>query len=285
MGSVEARLIPYSRLRGFKNMAIDEYLISYYEKTKTPALRIYGWREPAITVGRYQEAGCLDIKACREDGVDVVRRITGGGAIFHYDEVTYSLVCSESDLGSGRLSVKQSFERLNSYLINLYGEFGLKARYSRELPVKRSTNSSFCFSGREEFDILVDGKKIGGNAQRRLRGVIFQHGSIPLTLNRGKIQKYFCGAIDRTGFTSLSEALCRKEDFSAVARSLADSYEKTFEFRLSVGEIDSRETGIINSLLKQKYLHDRWNIEAKLDEPSSTGAGAAHQEDRFSFNA
>jgi lipoate-protein ligase A len=227
-------------------------------------LRIYGWSNSAITLGRYQDAGCLDTEACREDHVDVVRRITGGGAILHRNEVTYSLTCSEGDLGGGRLSVKQSFERLNSFIIALYREFGLEARYAKETPAegKPDAYAPFCFSGREYYDILIDEKKIGGNAQRRTKDVIFQHGSIPLTLNSYEIQKYFRNDIDFTKFTSLHEALHRDVAFPEVARILTDSCMKTYDFKLFVEELSTLEIQIIHSMIEDKYFRDRWNLEA-----------------------
>jgi lipoate-protein ligase A len=264
MQSIDARLIPYKSLSGFHNMGIDEYLISYYKKTKIPVLRIYGWSNSAITLGRYQRAECLDTEACREDHVDVVRRITGGGAILHRNEVTYSLTCSEGDVGGGHLSVKQSFERLNSFIITLYREFGLEAMYAKEEPAegKPDAYSPFCFSGREDYDILINEKKIGGNAQRRIKDVIFQHGSIPLSLNNYEIQKYFRGSIDFTKFTSLYEALHRDVAFPEVAQVLADSCTKTFDFKLFVEELSAPEIQIINSMIEDKYFRDRWNLES-----------------------
>ncbi len=286
MRPVVARLILYSRHRGPENMAIDEYLIYFYEKTKIPVLRIYGWTTPSITLGRYQAPDCLDLEACRNDGVEVIRRITGGGAILHHDEVTYSMVCSESDLG-GRLSVKESYEMLNNYIINLYRGFGLDARYSYELRGKEcpAEGASLCFSGREEYDILVGGKKIGGNAQRRLKGVIFQHGSIPLALNREKLKRYFRGPLAGEGFTSLDEALGTTTDFEIVAEQLAVSFEKTFGLRLNINGIAPDENGMINSLQNSKYLDDRWNLEAKSNEQGRAASSTAPQEDRLSFNA
>jgi lipoate-protein ligase A len=96
--SIEALLIPYARLSGYENMAVDEYLIRLHESAGAPLFRVYGWGTPAISLGRYQKPDCLDLEACARDGIEVVRRITGGGAIFHDDEVTYSFVCSDTAL-------------------------------------------------------------------------------------------------------------------------------------------------------------------------------------------
>jgi lipoate-protein ligase A len=109
--------------------------------------------------------------SCRRDRVDIVRRMTGGGAIFHDREVTYSIVCSARDLGGGEHSVMQSFERLNGMFLDMYKEFGLTARFAGTSPEPGMPDriSQFCFSGREKYDILMDNRKIGGNAQRRTR--------------------------------------------------------------------------------------------------------------------
>ena len=190
MQPLTVRLVSCAPRSGHENMAIDEYLHSWHVRNRRPFLRIYGWSPPSITLGRYQQASCLDIGACRENGVAIVRRITGGGAIYHDREVTYSLACGDRDIDGRPLSVKESFEMVNKIIIRMYRMMGLPAQFAKESPVPRAARprNEFCFSGNEEFDIVINGKKIGGNAQRRSGGCVFQHGSIPLEVNAEKIR-------------------------------------------------------------------------------------------------
>lgn len=174
---------------GETNMRFDAEMFGNFDPSDPrPVFRVYGWDPPAVSIGRFQRPeDFLDLEACERRGIPVVRRITGGGAIFHAREVTYSFVCPASILPAG-LSVAESFKRLTSFLISAYTSLGLDARYAVDAASDASSlpaselgkPTAVCYAGQERYDILVGGKKLGGNAQRRTRDVIFQHGSIPL---------------------------------------------------------------------------------------------------------
>ena len=178
------RLIDTGPLDGPTNMAVDEALLGCFDPERsTPLVRLYGWEPPALSLGRFQKsADVLDLARCAAARVPVVRRITGGGAIYHADELTYAIVCAPHHLPPAR-SVKESFRILTAFLLRFYADLGLAPRYAVDhVPAgtQLGERTPFCFAGKESYDIVVDGRKIGGNAQRRLRNVIFQHGSIPL---------------------------------------------------------------------------------------------------------
>lgn len=178
------RFIDTGPLTGAENMAIDEALLSCFKPGESaPVLRLYGWNPPAFSCGRFQKPEeILDLELCRKGGVQVVRRITGGGVIYHASELTYSIVCP-TDFITGSRSVKDAFFHLTSFLIAFYRKLGLEAGHAVEHysgSQKFGERTPLCFAGIESCDILIHGKKIGGNAQRRLKQVIFQHGSLPL---------------------------------------------------------------------------------------------------------
>ena len=178
------RLIDTGPLDGAANMALDEALLACFDpETSRPLLRIYGWEPPALSLGRFQKAGeVLDRERCIRARVPVVRRITGGGVIYHAGELTYSIVCTPRQV-SAAASIRESFRLLTSFLIRFYDKLGLDARYAVDhfpAGTKLGERTPFCFAGKESYDIMIEGKKIGGNAQRRLKDVIFQHGSIPI---------------------------------------------------------------------------------------------------------
>lgn len=170
-------------LSGVENMAIDESLLASFDPAVSqPILRLYGWSPPAFSYGRFQNpAEIIDLKLCAADGVQVVRRATGGGVIFHGEELTYSLVVSPEFI-PGSPGVKDAFFYLTSFLLNFYKKLGLEPQYAAELypGARLGDRSALCYSANESCDILIGGRKIGGNAQKRLKGAIFQHGSIPL---------------------------------------------------------------------------------------------------------
>ncbi|HEX9022984.1 MAG TPA: lipoate--protein ligase family protein [Geobacteraceae bacterium] len=178
------RFIDSGLLGGASNMAVDEALLACFDPERSlPILRIYGWEPPALSLGRFQKAHeVLDRERCGREGVVVVRRITGGGVIYHGGELTYSLVCAPHHLPPVA-SIKESFRVLTSFIMRFYAGLGMVPRYALDdcpAGAALGERTPFCFAGRESYDIMIDGRKIGGNAQRRLKRAIFQHGSIPV---------------------------------------------------------------------------------------------------------
>jgi len=173
-----------------------------------PAFRLYRWSPPAVSLGRFQRAEeVLWLDRCVADGVGVARRITGGGAILHADELTYSLVCPDEGLSG----VEESYRRLCGFLLQAYRELGLDPVFARAEPPPGQIlgrKTAICFAGTETCDLRVGGKKIGGNAQRRRRGVVFQHGSIPLTLD-----PIWCGRYFRDSFQAAAGNAAGLRDF------------------------------------------------------------------------
>ncbi len=179
------RLIDTGPGDGAANMAVDEALLnSFIPGRSAPVLRLYEWAPPALSLGRFQKREeVLDTARCAGAGISIVQRITGGGVIYHGEELTYSLVCAPAHVPPA-VSIKESFRVLTSFLLRFYQKLGLDAAYAVAHPLsdmtELGTRTAYCFAGRESYDILVEGRKIGGNAQRRQREVVFQHGSIPL---------------------------------------------------------------------------------------------------------
>ncbi|HRU39196.1 MAG TPA: lipoate--protein ligase family protein [Candidatus Goldiibacteriota bacterium] len=260
----EWRLLAYEKMPCYENMAIDECMIKFYEKTRRPILRLYGWSPAAISIGKHQNPlSDINIEACTDDDMAIVRRITGGGAILHDDELTYSLVCSEDDINCKNQPVKASFEKLNSFIMNFYREMGLKPAYAKDAAKKARLGavSAFCFSGSEEYDIMVKGKKIGGNAQCRKKDVIFQHGSIPFSSSEERAAKYFNLRIDFGNFTTLKDAIKKKTDPAEAAKRLESAFKRTFKFRLKEEKLTDKEKELVDKFVIEKYSSDEWNIK------------------------
>ncbi|MCX8094424.1 MAG: lipoate--protein ligase family protein [Candidatus Goldbacteria bacterium] len=261
----EWRLIPYEKFSCIENMAIDEFLIKYYEKTQKPTLRLYGWSNISISVGKYQNVlNDINIEECTKDDVFIVRRITGGGAIVHNEELTYSLVCSDSDIDCKNLSVKETYEKLNSFLLNFYNSLGIKARFAKDCSKRKKFSNQpghFCFSTNEEYDILVRGKKIGGNAQCRKKNIIFQHGSIPVQNSNEKIKKFFNNKVNFNNFTSLYDILKKKMEFEFLIKNFIDVFKTTFKIKINEEKLNQREREIVDKLILNKYSSDTWNIK------------------------
>lgn len=264
------RLIDTGPLSGPENMAVDEALLRCFSPESPPVLRLYGWNPPALSLGRFQKAGdVLDPARCAAARVPVVRRITGGGAIFHADEVTYSLVCSPHQIPPAR-SIKDSFRVLTMFLLVMYRQVGLAAGYAVDCAgseARLGERTSFCFAGRETFDIIVNGKKIGGNAQRRLKNVIFQHGSIPL-VDRSLDGLTF-QADQPEGFAGSVTSLAAEGVIlppEQVRGALVEGWREAVSPHLVPDALTEREQAESERLLAEKYRNPAWNLEGREDE-------------------
>lgn len=249
-------------------MAVDEaLLLSFDPQTSLPVLRLYGWSPPTLSLGRFQKADeILDHVRCRSAGVQVVRRITGGGVIFHADEITYSIVCAPHQIPAVN-SIKDSFRVLTGFLLQFYRKLGLSASYAIDCKASGETlgeRTSYCFAGKETFDILLDGRKIGGNAQRRMKQVIFQHGSIPL-LSRFEEGARFLRE-SPTGLeqrvTSLS-AVGIVPDSEFLKAGLKDAFSASLDVLLVDQSLRADEQKLAARLASEKYLQASWNLHGE----------------------
>lgn len=258
------RLVDTGPLPGPANMAIDEALLDAFDPDRSPpVLRLYGWRPPSLSVGRFQDpAAVLDLDRCRADGVPAVRRITGGGVIYHADELTYAIVCAPRHLPPAS-TFKDTFRHLTRFLLAFYESLGLDARWASDVAAdgaRLGERTAFCFAGKEECDILVAGRKIGGNAQRRLRNAIFQHGSIPLADRVGTGLRYLREqpAQDDLRVASLRD-LGVDIPADALSRRLAASFERSLGASLAASELTDGEGSRAAAMVAGKYAEYDWS--------------------------
>lgn len=259
------RLLETASCSPFRNMAVDEALFEGYRVRPEPVLRIYGWKPAAFSIGYSQDAGAvLDVPASKEAGIPFVRRITGGGIIYHADEVTYCLVCSDTDIGVPS-SIKEGYRILCSFLLETYRRMGLTPSFAVDAGRKESARSTFCFSSFEDYDIVVDGRKIGGNAQKRRRNLVLQHGSIPLSLDIAAISRYVKEPLAQAGrkSASLADLVGAPVAFEALARILKDSFSSVFSAHLAADGLNAQEAEAAERLQRQKYGTDAWNLHRK----------------------
>jgi len=264
------RLILDDKCNGYYNMAVDEAIFSCYPKTKIPTLRIYGWSSPFISIGCNQSAsGVLKPKI----NIPFVRRITGGAAILHNHEITYSLTCSLADLNLPR-EVKKSYEVLNSFIKEFYMKLGLRAEFAKDiLSGGLGRRENFCFSSSEHFDFVINGKKIGGNAQRRKRDLIFQHGSIPQKLDFSLIES----TIKNTAYLSkkttfldelLPEGVSTTREITGI---FCAAFESVFSVKLEFERISTEERQASYCLMETKYTTKEWNLSKMHNDVINAG--------------
>lgn len=260
------RLVDTGPLDGPANMAVDEALLDAFDPERsTPVLRLYGWNPPALSLGRFQDpASVLDLDRCRADGVPVVRRITGGGVIFHADELTYAIACAPRHLPPAT-TIKESFRHLTGFLLAFYRSLGLDAAWAADASEDVSRlgeRAAFCFAGKEDYDILIDGRKIGGNAQRRLRNTIFQHGSIPIVdrvpAGVGYLRNRPAeGDLCMTSLTGLGLDL----PADTLKLRLAAAFTETIGVSLVPSDLSGAERQQATALRKGRYAEYDWNRE------------------------
>lgn len=254
------RLIADGKNDGYYNMAVDEALFSCYADQKKPTLRIYGWSKPCISLGYNQ-----NFDKVLKTGIEmpVVRRITGGASILHDDEITYSLVCASRDLNLP-FKVKDSYKILCSFLINFYKKLGLKAQFAQDILPENNLGryGNFCFSAYEHFDLIINNKKIGGNAQARRKDVIFQHGSIPLSVNFDMVRNLINDAIDlEDNITFLNALVDKKLDFNTITTLLSESFKYAFDIDLACENLSQKEVAKSSELAENKYKLKQWNVD------------------------
>jgi lipoate-protein ligase A len=173
------RLLDTPPARGAWNMALDESLMESVRGGSEPVLRFYRWSPACLSLGRNQPAaGLYDERAIRERGLDVVRRPTGGRAVLHEHELTYSAIFPDRALGSPRYAYAAINRAFVAGLRRLGVDARIQPRSDRPAP---SPSIAPCFRDPAEGEVMVDGRKLIGSAQCRERGVILQHGSLLLS--------------------------------------------------------------------------------------------------------
>ena len=184
---MEWRFINSEMVDGYTNMAIDESIMKCYsDGERKPTLRIYGWNPPAVSIGYFQTIeNAVNIQACKDFGIDIVRRLTGGRAVLHEHEITYSIIIEENYPKIPK-SIVESYKFLCKGILR-----GLKlagADVSLESGKKniREVSSQACFDSPSTYEIVCEGKKLVGSAQVRKNGIILQHGSILVDIDVAK---------------------------------------------------------------------------------------------------
>jgi lipoate-protein ligase A len=214
------------------NMALDEILLEKVERERSaPILRLYSFDPPAITIGFHQTRSAgLDIEAAGRDGVDVVKRFTGGRALLHEGELTYCIVACISKPPFDT-PLQESYMRISEALARALLSIGIEASISGGRPPSGPhSGSKPCLDSVSRHEMTIRGRKIVASAQRRTRESFLQHGSILLTPASKRIVDYLPNpAFSLTErVTSVSEELGREVDPSLVRGAVVRGFEETF---------------------------------------------------------
>jgi lipoate-protein ligase A len=234
------------------NMAIDRAVLVANSKCKVPpTVRFFGWSPPAISIGYFQSLEEeVDLDGCKRFGVDYVRRITGGGAVFHEDELTYSIVIPESHPEIPK-NIMKSYGRICGALVRGLDHLGIESEY---VPIN---------------DIVSDGRKISGNAQTRKSRTVLQHGTILMDVDVDKMfsllrvpnekikDKLIADVKQRV--ISVKHILGEDIDFEKTAEAIKLGFEEEFNVELVEGDLTEEEIALTRKFEKECFSTREWN--------------------------
>ena len=258
------RFIDTGPASGAFNMAVDEVLLEAAAAGAPPAVRVYGWQPPAVTLGYGQRAGReLDLAACRAAGIDVVRRVTGGRAVLHWNELTYSVICHEEE---GRLAgtIEESHRRIAECLAAGMRALGVEVELERGSRRRRASPGEGamhhpCFASTARWEVVAGGRKLIGSAQRRVRGALLQHGSVLMGPEHRVLVGLLAGpappgSVDlAASSTYLSECLGRQVSYGEIAACVADGFRRQLAVDLRPSELSIVEEELARELARDKY--------------------------------
>ncbi|MCJ7634789.1 lipoate--protein ligase family protein [Candidatus Bathyarchaeota archaeon] len=237
----------------YMNMAIDEAICRLRSQEKSPnTIRFYRWKPSAVSIGYFQIPDQeVNLEECRKLGIDVIRRMTGGGAVYHaYEgEVTYSVIVDEGNLLIPK-DIIESYELLCSGIVNGLKSLGIESEFK---PVN---------------DIVVRGKKISGNAQTRRWGVVVQHGTVlvdtdietmfkVLKVSKEKISDKLIKSVkDRV--TTIRLETGQSISFDEVTEALKKSFPDVLGVKVFQGQLSEEEKALAERLRREKYGARKW---------------------------
>ena len=234
------------------NMAVDRaVLVANSEGKVPPTVRFYGWMPPAISIGYFQSlTDEIDLDACKKLGVNYVRRITGGGAVFHDKELTYSIVIPESHPEIPK-NIMESYGRICGAVMKGLQHLGIESEYA---PIN---------------DIVTGGRKISGNAQTRKLETVLQHGTVLMDVDVDKMfsllkvpnekikDKLIADVKQRV--TSIRHLLGKDVRFEEVAEAMKKGFEEEFHVELIEGKLSKEELALAKKFEKECFSAKDWN--------------------------
>ena len=255
------RLLSLEANNAFMNMAIDEAILNSRIAGETPnTLRFYRWQPSAVSIGKNQNPEKeLYLEACKQQGVDFVRRISGGGTVYHdfEGEVTYSVIAKTTDLGT--VDITTVYYKIYVAITDALRLLGVPADFSGG-DAKNCPN------------LTIGDKKISGSSQTLTHGIVLQHGTIlksvdlPKMFQLLKLRDVSCSIaadIGKRKITSIQNELGHEISRDTIANALAQGFQAILKIQLEPGELSETEKENADKLCKEKYDTKEWNFGGK----------------------
>lgn len=250
------------------NMAVDEALLEAVAAGESrPVLRFYGWQPACLSLGIAQSWQEVDLERCAALGWDVVRRPTGGRAILHVDELTYS-VCAPKEEERVRGSILESYQRLSQGLVRGLRLMGLVPEQAVGDRQERGAAGPACFDDPADYEITIGGRKLVGSAQMRKRGVVLQHGTLPLYGDIARISEGLRVEIagERAAIhrrlheraTTVEASLGRRIEFDEAAAFMQQGFAEALNLRFVEEPLTAQELARAGELRREKYGTAGW---------------------------
>jgi lipoate-protein ligase A len=241
-------------------MAIDEAILMARMRNLAPnTIRFYRWSPSAVSIGKFQTIeNEVQLDNCRKHGVDVVRRITGGGTVYHdaCGEITYSVIASKEDLEAKDITTV--YARIYAGLAEALKILGLKTDFNEG-------NAKTCPN------LTVNGKKISGSAQSHKGAVVLQHGTLLLDVDLERMYTFLRVPSARTcmeivsaaknKITSIKKELGKDVSEAEVCQAQTMGFQKVLNIKLADGELTPYELELAERLRKEKYATENWNLK------------------------
>src|SRR3989338_5895665 len=266
---MQCRFIDTGFRNAFENMAIDEAILHY---CKIPTLRIYGWKPAAISIGYNQGIEKeINLDYCEKNDISIVRRLSGGKAVFHDNEITYSFIMPENS-NLIPLEINESYKVIANALIIALKKIGINAEM-KKTPEKIAT--PICFNSSNWYEILVNGRKISGSAQKRFNGRVLQHGPILIDFDYNKNNSIFNSNNEldyafnlKSRVTSGKNELKdgnNKISYEKLKDAIKSGFKENFGFEMVDDKLAKDEIILSKKLEKEKYSKDGWNFKTNSD--------------------
>jgi len=256
------RLLKLETHDAFMNMAIDEAVLTAKIENRVPnTLRLYCWKPSAVSIGKFQVIeNEVQVDNCKKLGVDVVRRITGGGTVYHdaENEITYSVVADKASLETQDIAAV--YAKIYAGLVETLRILGITADFNEG-------NARTCPN------LTVRGRKISGSAQCHKSGVVLQHGTLLFDVNLKRMFTLLrvpwaktCMEVVNVAkdkITSINDELGRAASMEKVSQAWIEGFQKGLNMKLAAGELTSYERELAQRLCTKKYGTDNWNMQGK----------------------
>lgn len=264
------RLVHTAFTDGPMNMAVDEAILQQQAIGQAPpTLRFFGWTPPCLSLGYAQPFAEVDLARLAAQGFGYVRRPTGGRAILHTDELTYSVI-APMDEPRVRGGVVESYRQLSAGLMLGLAHLGIAARADKApAPVAAQAPLPVCFEVPSKYEITLAGKKLLGSAQVRKRGVVLQHGTLPLTGDIGRICEVLAFATEAERAqvrsrvyeraTTVSMGLGQAISWETAAQAMAQGFAEALDLTFAVAPLSATELALAAELRATKYATTAWN--------------------------